>query len=70
MTGIALFGATGDVYAATDFGVLRLPSGASHWATAGSGLPTAVYGLTLSQSGNVLYAATHGRGAWALALPP
>ena len=70
MTGIALFGATGDVYAAPAFGVLRLPSGASHWETAGSGLPTsAVYGLTLSQSGNVLYTATHGRGAWALTLP-
>jgi hypothetical protein len=53
VTGIALFGATGDVYAA-----------------AGSGLPTvAVYGLTLSQSGTVLYAATHGRGAWKLTLP-
>ena len=64
------YGATGDVYAATDFGVLRLPAGATHWETAGSGLPTAaVYGLTLSQSGSVLYAATHGRGAWKLTLP-
>jgi len=37
---------------------------------AGSGLPSvAVYGLTLSQSANVLYAATHGRGAWAITLP-
>ena len=70
VTGIAFFGATGDVYAATDFGVLRLPRGASHWEAAGSGLPTAaVYGLTLSQPANVLYAATHGRGAWALTLP-
>jgi len=70
VTGVALFGATGDVYAATDFGVLRLPAAATHWETAGSGLPTAaVYGLTLSQSGNVLYAATHGRGAWKLTLP-
>jgi len=70
VTGIALFGATGDVYAATDFGVLRLPRGASHWETAGSSLPSvAVYGLTLSQSSNVLYAATHGRGGWALTLP-
>ena len=33
VTGIALFGATGDVYAATDFGVLRLPAGATHWET-------------------------------------
>jgi hypothetical protein len=33
-------------------------------------MPTvAVYGLTLTQDGNVLYAATHGRGAYALALP-
>ena len=68
--GVAFFGATGDVYAATDFGVLRLPRGASHWESAGSGLPSvAVYGLTLSQSANVLYAASHGRGAWALTLP-
>ena len=70
VTGIAEFGPTGDLYAATDFGVLRLPNGATHWQDAGSGLPTAaVYGLTLSQSGHVLYAATHGRGAWALSLP-
>jgi hypothetical protein len=70
VTGIAEFGPTGDLYAATDFGVLRLPNGATHWQDAGSGLPTAaVYGLTLSESGHVLYAATHGRGAWALSLP-
>jgi hypothetical protein len=29
----------------------------------------AVYGLTLSESAHVLYAATHGRGAYALSLP-
>jgi hypothetical protein len=70
VTGIAEFGPTGDLYAATDFGVLRLPNGASHWENAGTKLPSvAVYGLTLSQSGRVLYAATHGRGAWALSLP-
>ena len=60
------------MYAATDFGVLRLPVGATAWEQAGSGLPTvAVYGSTLAQSGNtpVLYAATHGRGAYALNLP-
>jgi hypothetical protein len=27
-----------------------------------------VYGLTLSDKGRVLYAATHGRGAWVLDL--
>jgi hypothetical protein len=70
ITGIAEFGPTRDLYAATDFGVLRLPSGASHWENAGTALPSvAVYGLTLSQSGKVLYAATHGRGAYALSLP-
>ena len=70
ITGIAEFGPTGDLYAATDFGVLRLPSGASHWENAGTSLPpVAVYGLTLSQSAHVLYAATHGRGAYVLSLP-
>jgi hypothetical protein len=51
-------------------GVLRLPRGASHCEAAGSDLPTAaVYGQTLSQSANVLYAPTLVRGAWALTLP-
>jgi hypothetical protein len=70
VTGIALFGASGDVYAATDFGLLRLPAGATHWVVAGTGLPrVAVYGITLSQSAGVLFAATHGRGAYRLDLP-
>jgi hypothetical protein len=70
VTGIALFRATGDVYARRTSASCGFPAGASHWETAGSGLPTAaVYGLTLSQSARVLYAATHGRGAWALTLP-
>jgi hypothetical protein len=70
VTGIAENEATGDLYAATDFGVLRLPHGATSWTDAGGGLPhVAVYGLSLSQSGHVLYAATHGRGAYRLKLP-
>jgi len=70
VTGIARDRATGDLYAATDFGVLRLPSGSHSWVRAGTGLPNvAVFGLTLSQSGHVLYAATHGRGAYVLTLP-
>jgi hypothetical protein len=70
VTGIARNATTGDVYASTDFGVLRLPAGATQWQQAGTGLPrVAVYGLTLAQSGHVLYAATHGRGAYALSLP-
>ena len=60
---------TGDLYASTDFGVTRLPAGATAWTEAASGLPfVAVYGLTLSPDSKSLYAATHGRGLWALEL--
>jgi hypothetical protein len=69
VTGIALHGATGDAYAATDFGVLRLPKGSAHWVQASAGLPrVAVYGITLAQNAGVLYAATHGRGAYRINL--
>lgn len=61
---------TGDLYAATDFGVARLPNGTSTWIAAGSGLPMVeVIGLTIVPSARVLYAATHGRSAWQLTLP-
>ena len=63
---------TGDLYAATDFGVLRLAGGnpANGWIVAGSGLPMVeVAGLTIVPSARVLYAATHGRSAWKLTLP-
>lgn len=61
---------TGDLYAATDFGVSRLPSGGSSWFLAGTGLPQVeVPGLTIVPGARVLYAATHGRSAWALKLP-
>jgi hypothetical protein len=70
ITGIAENEATGDLYAGTDFGVLRLPHGSNQWTDAAAGIPhVAIYGLTLSQSGHVLYAATHGRGAYRLRLP-
>ena len=70
ITGIASDGSRGDLYIATDFGVSLLPSGASAWSDAAPGLPmVAVYSLTISTSGRVLYAATHGRGAWRLNLP-
>ncbi|MCW3064840.1 MAG: hypothetical protein JWN32_2012 [Solirubrobacterales bacterium] len=70
VTGIAENGATGDVFAATDFGVAELPAGGAQWISAGTGLPTAsVFGLTVSQDAHVLYAATHGRGAWSMKLP-
>jgi hypothetical protein len=66
-TGIAQY--QGSLYAATDFGVLRLAPGGAHWSDAASGMPSvAVYGLTLDRSTHTLYAATHGRGAYELGL--
>jgi PKD domain len=60
---------TGDLFASTDFGVLRRPRGSSVWEEAAPGLPrVAVYGLSLSPSAHVLYAATHGRSAYAIRL--
>jgi hypothetical protein len=67
ITGLARDAQTGDLYAATDFGVLRLPAGAAAWTRAAQGLPyVAVYGLTMAPDNSTLYAATHGRGIWAL----
>lgn len=69
ITSIAYDSATGDLYAANDFGVLILRKHSDHWSNAAPGLPmVAVYGLTLSSNGHVLYAATHGRGIWRLNL--
>jgi hypothetical protein len=59
----------GDVYVATDFGVSKLSNGSRKWVDAAPGLPSvAVYGLTYSPEANRLYAATHGRGGYALNL--
>ena len=61
---------TGDLYAASDFGVMRLANGATTWTLAGTGLPMVeVPGLTIVPSARILYAATHGRSAWSLKLP-
>ena len=50
-------------------GVAMLAAGGSTWvAAAGSLPPVAVYGLTIDSNARVLYAATHGRGAWKLDL--
>jgi len=49
---------------------MRLPSGGTSWAIAGAGLPMVeVPGLTIVPGARILYAATHGRSAWSLALP-
>ena len=69
ITGVAYDSQKGYVYISTDFGVLMLQGTSTWWVPAAKGLPrVAVYGLSLSVSGRVLYAATHGRGAWKLKL--
>jgi len=61
---------TGDLYAATDFGVLVLPHGTSHWREAGEGLPTVLTPyLQILADRHLLFAGTHGLGAWFLTLP-
>jgi hypothetical protein len=73
VTDVVYDSVTGDVFASTDFGVLRRATGSTTWQQAAPGMPqVAIYGLTLSESGRVLYAATHGRSAYALKLaaPP
>ena len=70
LTGVAYDNQSGNLYIATDFGVSLLASGSTTWGNAAPGLPmAAVYSLTISVSGRVLYAATHGRAAWRLGLP-
>jgi hypothetical protein len=70
ITGIAVDWNTGDIYVSTDFGVFVRLNGNTTWQPAAGSLPpVAVYGLTLDLNGRVLYAATHGRGAWRLDLP-
>jgi hypothetical protein len=61
---------TGDLYAATDFGVLVLPDHTSHWQEAGEGFPTVLTPyLQILADRRVLFAGTHGLGAWYLTLP-
>ena len=68
ITGVAL-DTNGDLYASTDFGVDVLAKGTTAWVPASTGLPpVAVYGLTIDRAHRVLFAATHGRSAWQLAL--
>ena len=70
ITAVARDDVTGDVYAASDFGVMMLPNGTSSWVVAGTGLPMVeVAGLTVIPNARILYAATHGRSAWSLKLP-
>ena len=59
----------GDLYAATDFGVLMKPLGVRTWVSAGTGMPNVeVTGLTVVPGKRIIYAASHGLGAWKLHL--
>ena len=70
VTDVARDDLTGDLYAATDFGVVRLPAGGTSWEVAGTGLPVVeTPGLTIVSSARRLYAATHGMGMWYMNLP-
>lgn len=70
ITDVARDDVTGDLYASSDFGVFRLPAGASSWSVAAPGMPNVeVAGLTIVPSARKLYIATHGLGAWLLNLP-
>jgi hypothetical protein len=59
----------GSLVVGTDLGVLYRAPGATQFQNLGSGLPlTVVMDLEQGPDG-VLYAATHGRGLWSIALP-
>ena len=70
VTDLVLDSTTGDLYAASDFGVMKLEFNTPSWVSAGPGMPMVeVAGLTIDSASRKLYAATHGRGAWILPLP-
>ena len=72
VNGVAYDNITTDLYASTDFGVVRLAgaNAANGWTMAAPGLPVVtVAGLTINPGARQLLAATHGRGAYQLTLP-
>jgi hypothetical protein len=69
VTDLVRDGVNGDLYAATDFGVLRNAAGTTTWTKAAPGMPNVeVAGLTFIPGKRILYAATHGLSAWRLNL--
>jgi len=72
VNGVAFDPVKGDLYAATDFGVIKLAgaNSANGWTIAAPGLPlVTAAGLTINPGARQLLAATHGRGAYQLTLP-
>ncbi len=60
---------TRDLYASSDFGVVRRAAGTRTWLLAAPGMPRVeVAGLTILPEERILYAASHGRSAWRLDL--
>ena len=60
---------TGDLFAGNDFGVLRRDAKSGHWHLASDGMPMVeVSSLAIDSARRVVYAATHGRGAYRLRL--
>jgi hypothetical protein len=69
ITDVARDDVTGDIYIASDFGVMLRQAGSIEWTVAAPGLPNVeVTGLTIVPSARKLYAATHGLSAWLLNL--
>jgi hypothetical protein len=69
ITDVVLDSETGDLYASSDFGVYRLPSGSTAWRLAAKGMPNVeISGMTIVPSARLLYAASHGLGVWVLNL--
>ncbi|HWR15114.1 MAG TPA: hypothetical protein VN577_09805 [Terriglobales bacterium] len=70
LTDVAFDSATGDLFVGTDFGVYALAAGTTTWTLAAPGMPNVeVASITLVPNSRILYAATHGLGAWRLNLP-
>jgi hypothetical protein len=60
---------TGDLYAASDFGVVKLRNGSTTWRLAARGMPNVeITGLTIVSKERKLFAASHGLSAWLLEL--
>jgi hypothetical protein len=70
VTSVVFDSVTGDLYASTDFGVVRRAHGTSTWTVAGTGMPMGeVAGLTIVPNARKLYAAMHGLSAFRMQLP-